>query len=332
MWRDLRGIQGGLKYFSPFPISSVSNLSNIGASNNSGNHKQLFARGPSPSQVQKRLDIGFWVRNRRPFNQLSRTLVALTTVSAKSDRSRWGLILVSDLQVIEVIERIESGATSPFRCRLEDDRLYAVKGKGALFTGLISEVVCARLGRDLGLPIPDFAIAHVERALISAAKDPQLERAIGEGLAFASLWHEPTVPINRSRLIELDQTLLARIYAFDHWVQNGDRSLTELGGNPNMLIDLRDSSLIMIDHNLALFTGYQADELQVHACREAWLDEGQNLVFKQECKAEFIGAIGKVPEIIRSLPDEWLDAEPEAEEKILQVLSRSIDDQFWDEL
>lgn len=239
---------------------------------------------------------------------------------------------MDELPVIEVIERIESGATSPYRCRLEDEKVYAVKGKGALFSGLISEVVCAKLGKELGLPIPDFAIARVEKELVSAANDKELERAVGEGLAFASVWHEPTVPINRSRLIELDQTLLAKIYVFDHWIQNGDRSLTELGGNPNMLIDLRDNSLVMIDHNLAIFSGYDPEELKVHACREAWLDEGQNLVFKQECKTAFTAAIGKVPEIVQSLPDDWLHSEPQAEERILQVLGRAIYNQFWDEL
>lgn len=236
------------------------------------------------------------------------------------------------LAVIEVLEKIESGMTTPFRCRLEDENLYAVKGRGALVKGLINEVVCGTLARHLDLPVPPFSIANVDTGLINAVEDREFRFAIGEGPAFASLWCEPAVPINRSRLINLDPAMLAKIYAFDHWTKNGDRSLTELGGNPNMLIDLRDNTLVIIDHNLAFSENYEPNELKVHACREAWLDVQRDLVFKQGCRADFVAAIGIVPEVMASLPDEWLDAEPNAERQILDTLARAMQTDFWEEM
>ncbi len=222
--------------------------------------------------------------------------------------------------------------TNPFRCRLEDDRLYAVKGRGALPRGLIAEAVCFALARELGLPVPSGKIAAVEADLVDALGDDEFRSSVGAGFAFASHWHEPVVPVSPSSLTAIDQRLLARIYAFDHWVKNGDRSLTELGGNPNLLIDLSDSSLLVIDHNLAFSTSYTSQELKWHACRNAWLDENQNLVFNQECETAFKQARRILPSIFDTLPCEWVDSEPNLLGEIEDILRRSDEVDFWEEM
>lgn len=222
--------------------------------------------------------------------------------------------------------------TEPYRCRLDDDRLYALKGRGALPRGLIAEAVCARLGSYLDLPIPECAIAHVGEDLVGANCDLNFTTAIGAGYAFASLWQEPAITVNRSWLERLDRRMLARVYVFDHWIKNGDRSLTELGGNPNLLVALRTGTLRVIDHNLAFSPSYDASELQLHACREAWLDENENLVFKQECEHAMSAAIQSLPTIMGELPEDWLDCVPGIEAEMRTVLERIKFDEFWSEL
>lgn len=236
------------------------------------------------------------------------------------------------LSVQEIIEKISSGVTEPYLCRLEDDGLYALKGRQALPRGLISEVICASLGQKLGLPIPEFVIADVDKQLFQAGVNPDFEWSIGEGPAFGSHWRNSTIPITRSWLGRVDSEVLARIYVFDHWVKNGDRTLTELGGNPNLLIDLESDSLVVIDHNLAFSNAYQPAELNLHACRDAWLDERQNLVFNQRCQSAMNDAFATVSELFAELPVDWLDAEPDMEQEIVTVLERFQTPEFWDEL
>lgn len=240
--------------------------------------------------------------------------------------------MIETLPVIEVIGPIASGMTEPYLCRLSDENLYAVKGRQALTRGLISEAICAHLAKKSGIPVPEFAIAHIDDAFIKAAEVSGFNSSVGAGFRFASLWIEPTQPLPRSLIPNLDPRLLATIYAFDHWIQNSDRSLTEHGGNPNLMIKLDSNSLVAFDHNLAFARNYSPKELEVHACREAWLDESKNLMFNEECKRKFGEASSDLNRFICELPDEWLDAEGEFVNQIGKILARSDSDQFWDEM
>lgn len=242
------------------------------------------------------------------------------------------LQLVEYLSVQEIVERIQSGMTEPYLCRLDDERLYALKGRQALPRGLIAESVCATLGRELGLPIPEFGLVQIEQHFLETAQDEQFSYSIGPGTAFASLWRDTTIPINRSWFDKIDNEVLARIYVFDHWVRNGDRTLTELGGNPNLLVDLSVNELVMIDHNLAFSAGYELVDLKSHACRKAWLDEQTNLVFNQQCQSAMAQAMADVPSLISELPEAWLNAEPDIENEIVTILARVETTQFWNEL
>jgi hypothetical protein len=98
--------------------------------------------------------------------------------------------MVGTQSVIEIIGRTQSGITRPFQCRLDDDQVYAVKGRDALPRGLIAELIAAHLGREIGLPIPPFLIAEVSPALVAATEDPVFASSIEPGLGFASLWQE----------------------------------------------------------------------------------------------------------------------------------------------
>ena len=240
--------------------------------------------------------------------------------------------MVGTQSVIEIIGRTQSGITRPFQCRLDDDQVYAVKGRDALPRGLIAELIAAHLGREIGLPIPPFLIAEVSPALVAATEDPVFASSIEPGLGFASLWQEPIADLTRSAISDFAPELLARVLVFDHWIRNGDRTLTELGGNANLFVKLDTNSLVVIDHNLAFSPHHDSTDLEVHACREAWLETKRNMLFRLEMTETCVRARDSLDELILDIPGEWTENEPGMVDQVRDTLSRIELDEFWEEL
>lgn len=236
------------------------------------------------------------------------------------------------LQVVEIIRPLNSGRTEPYQCRLEDEQLYAVKGRGALPEGLLAEVCAAVLGQAMGLPIPDFVVAEIPEALIRASADPQLSASLGAGLGFASNWQnacEPLTPTIRDRQ---SPTFLATLYAFDHWIANGDRSLGDEDGNPNLLYNLTEKRLIAFDHNLAFSVGYDAAELAYHAGRRGWQAVGRRDGFVSNLLEKMKVARLAFDALVADLPYEWVEARPGFAVAAADVLDRCYTPGFWAEL
>ncbi|MEI8635068.1 hypothetical protein P4S72_29545 [Vibrio sp. PP-XX7] len=51
--------------------------------------------------------------------------------------------------------------------------------------------------------------------------------------------------------MNLTQMAWKLLFLFDYWIKNGDRNLTQNGGNPNLFIRSDLQSFIVLDHNLA---------------------------------------------------------------------------------
>ena len=103
---------------------------------------------------------------------------------------------------------------------------------------------------------------------------------------------------------ELDVGLKQKVLLFDWWVRNEDRTLTEFGGNPNLLRTAGTGHLRVFDLNLAFDDTFdEARFWQSHIFNGAvtvWPDE-----FKQEMIRQMRSALEKLPEIWNELPDEW---------------------------
>ncbi|WP_448662244.1 HipA family kinase [Sphingomonas sp. CJ20] len=234
--------------------------------------------------------------------------------------------------MVEIIRPIKSGQTQPYQCRLEDDQIYAVKGRGALPEGLLSEVCAASLGQAMGLPIPDFVIAEIPAVLIETATDPEVSRYLGIGTGFASHWRnacEPLTPTIRDRQ---SPEFLATLYAFDHWIANGDRSLGDEDGNPNLLYDLTDKKLVAFDHNLAFSTTYNAAELAVHAGRRSWQAIGRSSGFIPRLLQKMQIARLAFNALVNELPHEWVEDRPGFTLAAAAMLDRCDTPEFWAEL
>lgn len=210
------------------------------------------------------------------------------------------------IQLIEIIRRSEQGVTRPFVCRGDDGSLYYVKGAGAGWKALIAEWVAGSLARHLQLPVPPIAIAEVPGALVRGSVNEDIGD-LGEGPVFASR----AVPMAEELRYEhvhrvpLDQQ--AWTLLFDCWVINGDRTLSEQGGNPNVLWTPGDGRMHLIDHNLA-FENDPLPELKSHhvfsAAHSAWAK-----TFQADATQRMRAAMAELPAIWGSLPEEWLEFE-----------------------
>lgn len=208
------------------------------------------------------------------------------------------------LTITEILSRSEQGMTRPFLCRGEDGLLYYVKGRYAGYRALCCEWVAGRLGVLLGLPIPDFCIGEVPRGLVQDSSRADATD-LGAGLVFASQLVEDAQEITFAEAGRIDLNLKLQVLLFDWWVRNEDRSLTEFGGNPNLLTAARDGTLRVFDLNLAFDEGFdEARFWQTHVFGGAvsgWPDE-----FKNEMVGQMRTALAGLPGLWQELPDEWL--------------------------
>lgn len=235
-------------------------------------------------------------------------------------------------RVVEIIGPVKSGFTQPYLCKLDDENLYVVKGRSALPEGLLAEVCAAILGISIGLPVPDFAIADLPAELISSSGDPELVNYLGSGVGFASLWQNACVPLTPTMRDHQNPAVLATLYAFDHWIANGDRSLGDEDGNPNLLIQLSEKRLVVFDHNLAFNPKHRPAELVTHAGLKGWQATGRSTGFIPNLQGRMRSARKALDQLLGHLPDEWTDERPGFLDTLGTILDRSEAKDFWAEL
>lgn len=232
--------------------------------------------------------------------------------------------------ITEIISRSEQGMTRPFLCRAENDTLYYVKGNYAGYRALCCEWVAGRLGRLLGLPIPDFCIADVPASLV--AESSRTDAAdLGSGLVFASQLVEDAQEIAFADVERIDLGLKQKVLLFDWWIRNEDRTLTEFGGNPNLLRTAGGDALRVFDLNLAFDETFdEARFWRSHvfngAVGAAWPDE-----FKAELTEQMRGVTEQLLAVWSELPENWRQAGGLDFATVQQLLKRfeTSPDEFW---
>ncbi len=226
----------------------------------------------------------------------------------------------------EIIGRAEQGMTRPFLCGAGFHGTYFVKGAYAGRRSLCCEWVANRLVQlvlpSAPLGVPMFHMAEVPEALVrgSARKDV---RDLGEGLVFASSAIDDGQELTWSAAQDWPVETMALLLLLDLWLQNEDRSLSALGGNPNLLVTqippLRDDDpegalwkdpprremLWAYDFNLAFDEDFCRERFfGVHvfgAAQRQW-PEG----FRERMEPRLRAALDELPTIFAELPLEWL--------------------------
>ncbi|WP_137136901.1 HipA family kinase [Rhizobium sp. FKY42] len=209
------------------------------------------------------------------------------------------------IEIDEVLRRSEQGATEPYICRGSDGKLYFVKGKGAGYDSLIKEWVAGQIALHLGLPVPRFCIVTVPRELYEAGRDGPL-RDLGYGLLFGSENVENANEMSFVNILQAPAELKHDIAAFDWWIQNGDRTLTDAGGNPNLLWSETEHRLVVIDHNLAFDEEVTLhSQLQSHIFRSSLSEICDQTDLQDRYNSRFEQALMELPQILGDIPERW---------------------------
>lgn len=127
-----------------------------------------------------------------------------------------------------MVEGCYSIATSQVRTQL-----------AAVKRSLCCEWVANRLVKSMlpsaPLGVPVFTMAEVPAALIEGSVRTDA-RDLGAGPVFASLRIEGGQELNWAAAHGWPEETMALLLLIDLWLQNEDRSLSALGGNPNLLV------------------------------------------------------------------------------------------------
>ena len=145
----------------------------------------------------------------------------------------------------------------------DDLGLYVIKfrGAGQGVLALAAELICARIGLALELPVPEVVFASVDAELGRNEGDPEirelLQASLGTNLAMDYL--PGSVTFDPAARDPVDPVLAARTVWFDAFVTNPDRTAR----NPNLLYWHR--SLYLIDHGAALYFHHDWRDLEARA-------------------------------------------------------------------
>ncbi len=153
---------------------------------------------------------------------------------------------------------------------------------------------------------------------------------LGSGLVFASQLVEDAQEITFADVARVDLALQQKVLLFDWWIRNEDRTLTEFGGNPNLLRTAGGGALREFDLNLAFDETFdKARFWRSHIFNGAvagWSDE-----FKAEMKVQMRLATDQLHAIWSELPEEWQQAGGLDLTAVQELLNRfeTSPDEFW---
>ncbi len=233
------------------------------------------------------------------------------------------------LEIVEFIARLEQGYTEAILCRARDQHLYVVKSVQCGREALIRELISARIGRNLGLPIPPFSPVYVAPAVARQAAAHELSY-LAEAPGFGSRLVDGLPTLNPADVAAVNPRVRGEVLLFDWWLCNDDRT----DYNPNLLWDPVASALVVIDHNLTfsseLNSGATVDDFWYnHIFRGS-----RPVVLTPAWRAAMAPAMDRayaaLPAWWSTLPDEWTaDVVGVTLGTMTSTLGRYQSDDFW---
>ena len=220
-------------------------------------------------------------------------------------------------------------------CKGEDGNNYFVKGYYASRRSLINEYVCGKLAIAFGLPIADFSIVEIQPELIALAQ-PSDAQFLSSGPSFGSREVTHAQELSYAQRSKIDRRLGRDILMFDWWIRNGDRTLTEIAGNPNLLWNQKSRKLAVIDHNLAFDQEFNiSDFTQHHVFRDQWPIIFGDMLERNEYQERLAVVLPVFEEACNAIPEEWWSVDHGVPvdfdcETAKAILTRVLDNNFWD--
>jgi hypothetical protein len=232
---------------------------------------------------------------------------------------------MDEVQITSIIREVSQGMTAPYLCDANDNNRYVVKGSKASTKELMYEWIVANLAAKFGLPIPPFKKAFVDQVFT------QYNLYDLYNYNFASQFQDNIQEIRFDQLAIVDANMLKDLYFFDYWVQNGDRTLTAKGGNPNFFLHQITLEPYVLDHNLAFDKDFSlVDHRDLHLGAQCW--NGLGLLDKVVYEEKLADCLAILDEAIGSLPKDWLDADVDGriQTSIKGILNRVNNEEFWE--
>jgi hypothetical protein len=239
------------------------------------------------------------------------------------------------VEIVEVISRSSQGITRPFICRANDGNIYFVKGSGSGRRSQVCEWVAGNLGRNLGIDIAPFEIVEVPEELVGNSEGTELSE-LGVGPAFGSL-KQTVMELTYAAVNEIPNQIRNDLLIFDWWIHNGDRMLTEQGGNPNLFWDPGAERLVVIDHNQAFDPDFSVENfLKYHIFKEQAYLLFSDWDLKNLYMQRFKEALRNWELICDTIPEEWKFVDHERTvladidlNNMRELLERYNSDGFW---
>jgi hypothetical protein len=212
--------------------------------------------------------------------------------------------------ITELLGRADAGVSvTPFICRTEDDRKVYVKPSGTHPESLIHEWIGGRLAHQMSLPAAEIDIIEVPLELAEANTRVDWSD-FKAGIGFGSYFVGPEYrDLQASDLSHLGAELLADVLLFDYWIQNQDRRMGPIGGNPNTMVHYDRNEFYLIDHDNAFDSSFDMTLYnQLHIGRnqrEYWLLADRRDAWSKKVET----CLEHLDDFWQELPEEWLYSE-----------------------
>lgn len=207
-----------------------------------------------------------------------------------------------NIEIVEIIGRSTQGVSRPFTCKGDDGNLYWVKTLGWNPKDLLAEWICGNLAIALNLPVPECKLVCLSKDLVDKSLIEDNE-GLWAGVGFGSL-HMEGDEIKYNDIEKIDVELKRKILFFDWLVLNDDRIFGSNGGNPNLLYNPVDNTIIVIDHNNAFSSNFNCDrfwdEHIFGSAKDLW-----DADFKSAMTENTKLALSKINCLFDNLPDDW---------------------------
>jgi hypothetical protein len=226
--------------------------------------------------------------------------------------------MATQLRTVEAtryVTALREGGSLPGLVEADDDGLYVAKFRGAGQGpgALVAEVVAGRLGRALGLPVPELVALELDPQIGVAEPDPEIQDLLmaSAGLNLGVDFLPGALGFTAAAAAAADPEFCANVVWFDGLVMNLDRTPR----NPNLLT--WHGRTWLIDHGAALYPQHSDAGLAASArdpfpliAQHVLLPRAGSIGEADERLA--VAAASAAADAIAAVPDAWLGDDPEA--------------------
>ena len=217
-----------------------------------------------------------------------------------------------DLRTVTVtryITPLREGGSLPALAEADDDFKYVLKFRGAGHgvKALISEFIGGELARALGLKVPELVFANLDEAFGRTEADEEIQDLLQGSQGLNLALHFLSGAINFDPAVTVvEEKLASRIVWLDALITNVDRTFR----NTNMLIWHKE--LWLIDHGASFYFHHSWTNIEKHAkspfnlIKDHVLLPQASLLKEVDEEYKKILTPEKVQEIVRSIPEDWL--------------------------